>query len=216
MPAVLSLNNLRYSWPGSARALLDGASCALEEGEGVGLSGANGCGKSTLLHIITGLIAPSEGEIALDGVRLAEEKDFQRARPRMGYLLQHTEDQLFCPTVLEDVAFGPLNLGLSSEQARERACAVLEELGIAHLAQRAGCNLSGGEQKLAALAAVLAMRPRLLLLDEPTNDLDPESLERLTAVMLRQNLPFIAVSHDAAFLRRTCTRLLRLENGRLA
>ncbi len=215
MTAVLTLSDVHFSYPASGRPLLRGLSLRLEEGEGLGLRGSNGCGKSTLLHGITGLVPFDRGNVLFDGAVLSGEASFRAARPRMGYLLQRTEDMLFCPTVLEDAAFGPLNLGLSPKAAEQRAREVLEELGVAHLAPRAGCDLSGGERKLAALAAVLAMRPRLLLLDEPTNDLDPESLERLVEVLRGQSLPFIAVSHDENFLRRVCGRLLRLEYGLL-
>ena len=211
MPLVLS--GIHYTYPGTAKQVLRGADLTLAPDGRTGLSGPNGSGKSTLLHIITGLIRPQQGHIAFEGKALVSEKDFCAARPRMGYLLQRTDDQLFCPTVLEDVAFGPRNLGLSSKEARARAEETLEQLGISHLAHRAGCNLSGGEQKMAALATILSMRPRLLLLDEPTNDLDPGSLELLIQTIARQNLPFIAVSHDSAFLGRVCTALLRLENG---
>ncbi len=215
MSPLLEIVALRFAHAPGAPEILRGVELCLEPGDRLGLSGHIGCGKSTLLHLITGLLPPSAGEIRFAGKPLRTENDFRAARPCMGYLLQRTEDQLFCPTVLEDVAFGPINLGLSRSEARKRAEETLESLGIGRLAGRSGCNLSGGEQKLAALAAVLSMRPKLLLLDEPTNDLDPVAATLLVDTLNGLGLPFLAVSHDATFLGRVCTGMLRLENGLL-
>lgn len=215
MNALLELTNITFSYPRQVKPLLQSASLALHPGERLGITGDNGSGKSTLFHIATGLLPASSGSIRFEGRLLDGEKAFQKARPRMGYLLQRTEDQLFCPTVLEDVAFGPLNLGASPREARRRAEATLERLGIARLASSAGCNLSGGEQKMAALAAVLSMDPTLLLLDEPGNDLDAGSLKKLVALLHELPIPSIIVSHDLLFLRAVATRTLRLQDGEL-
>lgn len=213
MRVLLEIRNLHFSHGPGCPELLRGVSARLCPGDRLGLCGDIGSGKSSLLHLITGLLKPSSGSVHFEGRALETEKDFRAARLGMGYLLQRTEDQLFCPTVLEDAAFGPINQGLSPAQARERALESLRALGVERLAERTGCNLSGGEQKLAALASVLSMRPKLLLLDEPTNDLDPASAELLRDILLNLGLPFIAVSHDAAFLQRVCTGVLRLRDG---
>ena len=126
-----------------------------------------------------------------------------------------TPQDLVAGVVEEDVAFGPVNQGLAPQAARDRAHETLCGLGIQRLAHRPGCNLSGGEQKLAALATVLAMQPKLLLLDEPTNDLDPSSAQLLRETLLGLGLPFVAVSHDAEFLSQVCTATLRLLDGKL-
>ena len=213
MNALLEIHDLHFSHCPGGPELLRGVNLSLDPGDRLGLSGDIGSGKSTLLHAITGLIPPNSGRILFEGRMLRTEKEFAAARPFMGYLLQRTEDQLFCPSVLEDVSFGPLNLGLSPKEAEARARETLGRLGIERLAERFGCNLSGGEQKLAALAAVLSMRPKLLLLDEPTNDLDPASARLLCDTLLGLGLPFLAVSHDAGFLKTVCTRVARLNDG---
>ena len=215
MNTLLELTNVTFSYPHQVNPLLNNASLALYPGERLGIIGDNGSGKSTLFHVSTGLLPGYSGSIRCEGVLLDSEKAFQKARPRMGYLLQRTEDQLFCPTVLEDVAFGPLNLGASPQEAQRQATATLERLGIAHLALSAGCNLSGGEQKMAALAAVLSMNPALLLLDEPSNDLDSNSLKKLLSLLQELPIPSIIVSHDLTFLRAVATRVLRLQDGQL-
>ncbi len=213
MSTLLEIRDLRFSHGSGMSEPLLGVDLRLESGDRVGLRGDIGSGKSTLLHLITGLLRPSSGSILFAGRALETEKDFAATRPRMGYLLQRTEDQLFCPTVLEDVAFGPLNQGLSPKAAGKRALETLRALGIERLAGRTGCTLSGGEQKLAALASILSMRPSLLLLDEPTNDLDPAGARLLRETLLGLSLPFVVVSHDAVFLRQVCTRVLRLSGG---
>lgn len=217
---LLSLQGISFSYaghaPDNAPLLLDQIGFDLGPGERLGLCGPNGCGKSTLLHLATGLLKPLAGSVFFKGKLLLTEKDFQPARPMMGYVLQHSEDQLFCPVVLEDVAFGPLNLGKSREDSRRIAQETLNRLHISRLAGRSGHNLSGGEKKLAALAAVLSMDPVLLLLDEPTSGLDPASRERLTGILTGLDKPFVVVSHDRAFLDRICTRRLILEKGKLS
>ncbi len=209
---TLSLHNIHYAYKNTTTPLFAGATLTLYPQEKVGLFGPNGSGKSTLFHIATGLIHPNQGTITFKGHTLTAEKDFQKARLAMGYLLQRSQDQLFCATILEDVAFGPLNQGFSHAQAKEIAMATLEHLAIAHLADRAGCNLSGGERKMAALATILAMQPKILLLDEPTNNLDPESQEKVEQLLQNLTIPFIVVSHEQTFLQTTCTRVMCLSN----
>ena len=136
-------------------------------------------------------------------------------RRRVGFLFQDSDDQLFSPTVVEDVAFGPLNFGASPKQARETAMATLASLGLADLATRATHRLSGGQRRLVALATVLAMNPDALLLDEPSTGLDEPNVERLIAILEGLPQARVIISHDAEFLARTTTRKCRLAHGRL-
>ena len=212
---LLRLEAITYTYPGRNTPVLAGASLSLAPGERLGILGSNGSGKSTLLHIAAGLVPAQSGSILYQGTPCATEKEFASARAQLGYLLQQSEDMLFCPTILEDVAFGPYNQGKSAAEAKAEAEQVLEELGLAHLAEYNGNSLSGGEKKLAALASVLVMRPALLFLDEPTNDLDPAARERLMAILEARLLPCVVIAHDHAFLERLCTRFCRLEDGHI-
>lgn len=211
---VFALEHVSFSYPGG-RLLLNDVSLALRPGESVGLYGPNGSGKTTLFRLITGLARPAEGRVLFHGQPVNDEKGFAALRRKVGLVLQHAEDQLFCPTVLEDVAFGPLNLGLRPDEARERAVATLHSLGLAGFESRLTHRLSGGEKKLVSLAAVMAMRPEALLLDEPTNDLDPEARERITALLREQTTARMIISHDWEFLAATSTRYLSIADGRL-
>jgi cobalt/nickel transport system ATP-binding protein len=187
----------------------------LDPGDRVALIGSNGAGKTTLLHLLVGLKRPSSGRILAFGRERAREDDFHEVRARAGLLFQDSDDQLFCPTVLEDVAFGPLNLGRSIEEARADALETLAHLGLADFAERVTYRLSAGEKRLVALATVLAMRPEVLLLDEPTNGLDEATAERLIAHLGGLEQAMILVSHDWRFLARLATRAVRLVAGRL-
>jgi cobalt/nickel transport system ATP-binding protein len=212
MPPLFELDAIRFRY-GNSPPLLQGASLALHHGECLGLLGENGSGKSTLLHIGSGLLRPAGGEVRHDGRPCETEADFAGARRNLGYLLQRAEDQLFCPSILEDVAFGPYNRGYSPEEARSMAQATLNDLRLGHLADKHGSRLSGGEQKLAALATLLVTPPRLLFLDEPTNDLDNSARDRLLAVLHDFLLPAVVISHDRDFLLQSCNRFCLLAQG---
>jgi cobalt/nickel transport system ATP-binding protein len=216
MQPLFFLHSIRYAYPGRAAPILDGASLTVEPGQRLGLLGGNGSGKSTLLHIGAGLIRPDAGAVTHQGTECRTEADFVQARARLGYLLQHAEDHLFCSTVLEDVAFGPYNQGKSARESAEMAYEALAALDLTSIAEFNGRRLSGGEQKLAALASVLVMRPEFLFLDEPTNDLDADARERLITAIARSGLPAVVISHDWDFLSRICTRFCLLEHGRIA
>lgn len=211
---LIRLDQVGFAYPGRP-AVFHGLDFVLNSGERIGVLGPNGAGKSTLFLIIMGLARPLAGAVRLFGQPMASERDFQGARTAVGYCFQDPDDQLFCPTVLEDVAFGPLNQGQGRNQATAAARQTLVELGLAHLEERVTHQLSGGEKRLVSLATVFAMHPQALLLDEPTAGLDPATQDRLEKVLLGSDLPWAIISHDHAFLRRTCTRLLWLEAGRL-
>ncbi|MBX3176230.1 MAG: ABC transporter ATP-binding protein [Candidatus Hydrogenedentes bacterium] len=187
----------------------------LGAGQRIGLTGANGCGKSTLLHLMTGLLRPDAGAVHAFGKRCNSERDFLEVRRQAGYLLQDSEDQLFCPTVLEDLMFGPLNFGAAPAVARERALQTLDLLGLTGYEHRVTYKLSGGEKRMVALAAVLAMEPRVLLLDEPTAGLDAETEARLAAILERLDQEIVLISHNRKFLDRITNTVYLLDNSRL-
>lgn len=198
------------------RSVLAGVELALNGGERVALIGPNGAGKSTLLHLLVGLQVPSAGEVWAFGRSRRVEDDFHEVRARVGLLFQDSDDQLFCPTVLEDVAFGPLNLGRTTEEARTDALQSLAALGLRGFEERVTHRLSAGEKRLVALATVLAMNPRVLLLDEPTNGLDEATETRLTELLADMPQAMLIVSHDRRFLERLVTRAVVLKDGQLA
>ena len=187
----------------------------LKKGERLALLGSNGTGKTSLLKLIVGLNKPSQGNIIAFGKERNSESDFLEVRQRVGLLFQDSDDQLFCPTVLEDVAFGPLNLGNTEEQARNIALSVLHDLGLSELADRVTYRLSGGQKRLVALATVLAMSPDVLLLDEPTNGLDDQSKERLLSLLTSLDQTMILVSHDQAVIERLANRAVMMNEGTL-
>jgi len=212
-PPLLELCDISYSYPGNQPII---NKCNLQiKLEKIGLIGSNGSGKTTLLHLIVGLLKPQSGTILFDGNPVATDQEFRVLRKNVGFLFQNSADQLFSPTVIEDVAFGPLNLGTPLEKARELARQTLADLGIAGVEERVTHRLSGGEKKLVALATILVMKPRLLLLDEPTNNLDTKTRTHLIDILHRLDLPHIIISHDLDFLADTTDRLYTIDHGHL-
>ncbi len=187
----------------------------ITSGKKVGLIGSNGSGKTTLLHVIMGLLPATGGQVRLFGEEMLKEKDFARARRRIGFVFQNADDQLFSPTVIEDVAFGPLNLGKTKEQAREIARNTLESLGLAALENRVAYRLSGGEKRMVALATVLAMDPDMLILDEPTTGLDEVTGHRITHLINSIDKTCLIVSHEYEFLSQTTEVFYGMEGGLL-
>ncbi len=214
---VLELCNVHADHPGRGE-VLSGADLVLNPGQRIGLVGPNGAGKTTLLHAAMGLIPVTKGEVRLFGQAMEKPKDFEKQRLRLGFLFQNADDQLFCPTVLEDVAFGPLNQGLSAKEAKELALSVLADLGLQGYEDRPPYRLSGGEKKLVSLATVLSMRPEALLLDEPTNGLDQDTRKRIIEVLNNLNgkgVAVLAVSHEPDFLSKTTDEILVMRQGRI-
>ena len=198
-------------WFGDLK-VLDNISFASNKGDFVCIVGPTGCGKTTFFRLIMGLAAPQEGRILFHGRPLETEKDFRELRCKVGLVLQHAEDQLFFPEVIEDVSFGPLNLGRSQAEALKDAEETLETLGLSAFAHRSSDRLSGGEKKLVSIATVLAMKPRALLLDEPTTGLDEKAREQLIHVLKIINLPRIVVSHDWDFLMEVSDPFATIES----
>ncbi|CCO23542.1 energy-coupling factor ABC transporter ATP-binding protein [Maridesulfovibrio hydrothermalis] len=198
---IFSLHDINFVYPGGNEVLKD-VNFELNCGDKIALTGHNGSGKTTMLHIIMGLLRPASGKILYKGCEMKSEKDFQKLRKGVGLLFQQADDQLFCPTVIEDVAFGPLNLGRTPEEAKEIARYTLCMLGLSGYEERVAYRLSGGEKKLVSLATVLAMQPEALVLDEPTNDLDPAMRERLIEILNSLDVAMLVVSHDLDFLKQ--------------
>ncbi len=195
--------------------VLDCVSMTLNAGEKLAVIGSNGAGKTTLLRTIVGLQKKSAGTIHAFGRDRNKEEDFREVRLRAAYLFQDADDQLFCPTVIEDVAFGPLNMGLSEDVAMDKALRTLARFGLAHLAPRVTRKLSGGEKRLVCLTAILAMDPDVLLLDEPTNSLDAHHVEKLVEILNQLDTAMIIVSHDRPVLDRLASRALLMKKQRL-
>ena len=215
--AIFSLKGISFGYgqKDSMRPVLHDVDFSLHPGQRIGLYGPNGSGKTTLFRCITGLARPQSGQVLFHGTPLNDENDFHDLRCKVGFVLQHAEDQLFFPTVLEDVAFGPLNLGLAPDEARDRAVETLRDLGLAGFEDRLTHRLSGGEKKLVSLAAVMAMQPEALLLDEPTNGLDNDARQRIIDILCSLDTARITISHDWDFLAQTSTQYLTIAHNRL-
>jgi cobalt/nickel transport system ATP-binding protein len=211
---LIDLKDISYSYPGG-REILKKLNLRLHEGERIGLMGPNGIGKTTLFHIIMGLIKPDAGQLEIFGKQIRHEKDFRPIRQQIGLLFQDADDQLFSPTVLEDVAFGPLNQGKSIKEAKEISQETLNSLGLEDFEDRITYKLSGGEKKLVSLATVLAMRPRVLLLDEPTNGLDFQTTQKIIDVLEHIDISYIFISHNMDFISRTTDKIFGMTDGRI-
>ncbi|MBG1258193.1 energy-coupling factor ABC transporter ATP-binding protein [Nostoc commune] len=212
--AVVEVENLVYAYS-HHEPVLQEISFTLNPGDRVALMGATGSGKSTLLENLIGLKQPQTGKITINGIPL-EPKTLPQVRRQIGFSFQDANDQLFMPTILEDITFGPRNYGISPAQACDRARQLLADFGLETYANRSAHELSGGQRRLAALASILALDPTILILDEPTNGLDPAWRRHLAQVLL--NLPvqvILIASHDLHWLGRVTQRALVLSGGRI-
>ena len=212
---MLDLQNISYAYPNHGR-VLENLQFRLREGEKVGLIGPNGSGKSTFLHIVMGLLHPDSGTIRILGQPIQTEQDFRKVRQKVGFLFQNADDQLFSPTVLEDVAFGPLNLGKTPQEAKEMSLKTLEALNLKGFEDRITYKLSGGEKKLVSLATVLVMEPRVLLLDEPTTGLDEATNESIISILNNLDISMLIVSHEYEFLTQTTQDIYCIQCGEIA
>ncbi len=204
---MMSLEHVSYSYHEKICAVSD-ITLEVREGERVAIIGANGSGKTTLLQIMDGLIHPSKGKLFFRGKEVSKDtlrdKGFQRFfRERVGYVFQDSDVQLFCPTVLDELLYGPLQLEIGEEEAMERAFEVMRMLQIQHLKERSSYMLSGGEKKKVAIGSVLTINPQVLLLDEPTNGLDPKTQCFLVELMLALNeagKTLVIATHDLSLV----------------
>lgn len=205
----LTINNLCFSY--EKNRILEGVNLNLLEGEKVGLIGSNGAGKTTLFLLVCGLLSPQSGEIYL----FDQKVEIGNFYPEIGVIFQNPDDQLFCPTVRDDICFGLENLGLESEEVQIRLQEVIELTKISHLLDCIPYQLSGGEKCMVAIASVLAMRPRLLLYDEPSANLDLKARRRLINFLKTSQQTIWISSHDLELILEVCDRLLLLNQGHI-
>jgi len=209
---AISIHNLSFSYPDGRLALKD-ISFEVKEGERVALLGPNGAGKTTLLLALAGLLK-WEGKIEIFGIPV-EDKRIKETRKLFGLVFQDPDDQLFMPTVLEDVAFGPLNLGLSEPEALKRAEETLKTLGLSGYENRLAHHLSLGEKRKVAIASILTMEPKIVALDEPTANLDPPGKQMLFNALKSLEVTLIIATHELKFASTLCKRSLIIYEGRL-
>ncbi len=212
--SIIKLEGISFAYPGKC-LLFDRFDFEFKRRDRIGLMGSNGSGKTTLFHLVTGLLKPLGGRITAFGKARTAEIDFREVREKVGFLFQDADDQLFCPTVGEDVAFGPLNLGKSRDEVKGIVSSTLDVLGLRGFENSVTYKLSGGEKKLVSLATVLAMTPEALLLDEPTGGLDEDTTKRVAGILNNLDIPFVIASHDRSFLDETTREIWELKKGRI-
>ena len=199
MSTILEAKDLRYNYPDGTEAIR-GINFKVEEGQMISILGPNGAGKSTFFLHFNGIIEPTSGEIIIDGKKLEyDKKSLLEARTKVGIVFQNPDDQLFAPTVFEDVAFGPMNMGLPEDEVKSRVEESLKVVGMAGYSQKAPHHLSGGQKKRVAIAGILAMKPRVMVLDEPTSGLDPNGASDIMQLLYDLNaegMTIIVSTHD--------------------
>jgi cobalt/nickel transport system ATP-binding protein len=211
MSCSLNLRNVSYT--NEHKALFANVCLNVGHEEKIAILGANGCGKSTLLKIMAGLIKPSSGYVEIFHHKMENLKAFNTYRNDIGYLPQDVSNHFLCPTVIEDVIFSLRANGVTQNEAIKKADILLEELGIIHLKQRTVFELSGGEQKIVALAGLLILEPKILLLDEPTNALDAQSQERIMSLLKSINKSMVIVSHHHSFIENLAHNMYELKES---
>lgn len=209
---MIKFKNVSFSY--GEHTVLDNVSFEINEGEQVGLIGANGAGKSTIMKAALGLISCG-GEITIDSMPM-ERENLPAIRKALGYVLQDSDNQMFMPTVLEDMIFGPINYGMSREEAEKTAEETLAQLGLEYLKNRHNHKMSGGEKRMAAIATILAMKPKAMLMDEPSTALDPQNRRTLIRALNALPITKIIASHDLDLILDTCDRVLLLSDGKIA
>lgn len=213
VPAAVSLRGVRYTYPGGHRAL-DGVDLDVAPGERVAVLGPNGAGKSTLVLHLNGILQPQRGTVEIGGVPVVK-RHFAEVRRRVGLVFQDPDDQLFMPTVRDDVAFGPAQAGERGAPLDARVAAALGAVGMADHADDRPHHLSFGQRRRVAIATVLATDPDVLVLDEPTANLDPAARRELTDVLGTLDVTLLVVTHDLPYALETCDRAVVLDHGRL-
>lgn len=206
---MIEFRNVSFAY--GKTPVVEDLSFTIKKGETVGLIGANGAGKSTIMKLMLGLLSGS-GEILVDGLAV-NKGNLAQIRRKIGFVLQDSDNQMFMPTVYEDMIFGPRNYGLSKEEADRKVDAVLEQLGLQALKHRHNHKISGGEKRMAAIATILAMEPEMILMDEPSTALDP--VNRRTVINTINRLPQtkLIASHDLDMILDTCQRVILLSHG---
>ena len=213
-PPSLRVEGLAFAYPDGHQALF-GVDLTLLRGERVALLGPNGAGKTTLVLHLNGILTPGHGRVQVGGLPVTPEH-LPEIRRRVGLVFQDPDDQLFMPTVREDVAFGPANLGLRGAELDARVDAALAAVGLADLADRPPFHLSFGQRRRATVATVLAMRPEVLVLDEPSSNLDPASRQELAEILHSLDVTVLMVTHDLPYALQLCPRSVILSGGVIA
>lgn len=211
--AAVRVSDLTYYYPESERGLV-GFSLEIAKGETWALIGPNGAGKSTLLLLLDGLLQPKSGSIEIFGRSIHANGSLDEVRKRMGIVFQNADDQVFCPTVFEDVVFGPLNHGYSPDEAHDLAHEALSKVGLDGYEERVPQHLSGGEKRRVAIATVLAMRPEIVLYDEPTTGLDPKGREELIEILKQTSCTQVLATHDFELVLKVCDRAAIVSQGK--
>jgi cobalt/nickel transport system ATP-binding protein len=212
-PAI-RVKELSYSYPGGPGAL-DGVSFEIGSEESVGLVGPNGAGKTTLFLCLMGVLTPKPGTISLAGLDPALAASRRALPSKVGIVFQDSDDQIFNASVFDDVAFGPLNLGMPPDEVQQRVALALDRVGLKGFEERVPFHLSGGEKRRVALAGVLAMGPEILLLDEPSGHLDPRGRREFIGLINGLQVTKLIASHDLELIRESCSRILLIDQGRL-
>lgn len=214
--SYIDIGNIVFSYDSisgkSINQVIRDVSFQVARNESIGIIGKNGVGKSTLLKLLVGIEMVNTGGIYIDNIELGK-SSLREIRRRVGYVFQDSDSQLFMPTVFEDVAFGPTNYGFSKIDVEKRTNAALQNVHIAHLAEKKVYQLSGGEKKLASIATVLALHPEVILLDEPSVALDPQNRRNLIHVLNQITTTKIVASHDLDFIYDTCERTILMNHG---
>jgi cobalt/nickel transport system ATP-binding protein len=215
---IIQTENMSFTYPDGTSAL-NNINIEIKEGERVAIVGSNGAGKSTLFAHFNGINQPTSGLIKIDGEpAVYEKKELLQIRQKVGIVFQNPDDQLFAPTVVEDVAFGPMNLGLSDDEVDERVEEALKMVGMSGLEKRAPHHLSGGQKKRVAIAGILAMRPEIMVLDEPTTGLDPKGVEQVMEILYmlnKEDMSIIIASHDVEMVTQFADKIFVLHDGQI-
>lgn len=209
---MIEFRNVSFSYD-RQQPVVEGLSFSIQKGESVGLIGANGAGKSTIMKLLLGLLS-GDGQILVDGLEL-NKKNLAAVRQKIGFVLQDSDNQMFMPTVYEDMCFGPLNYGLSREETDARVDAVLKSLGIEKLKHCYNHKISGGEKRMAAIATILAMEPEAILMDETSTALDPVNRRTVINTIRRLKQTKLIASHDLDMILDTCQRVILLSGGKI-
>ena len=214
----LSIKNLSYTYPDGTHALKN-VNMEILKGQKVAIMGPNGAGKSTLFSHFNGLTEPTSGYLELDGKKMKyDKKTLLEVRQKVGIVFQDPNDQLFAPTVKEDVAFGPMNLGLSYEEVEKRVDEALELVGMKKFKDKTPHHLSGGQQKRVAIAGIIAMRPEIMILDEPTAGLDPQGVDQILTILNNLNkegMSIVISSHDIEMVNGFAEKIFVLYEGEI-
>lgn len=211
---IIKIRDLHYQYPDGTQAL-KGISLEIARGEAIAVIGGNGAGKSTLLMHLNGTLTPQKGRIGISGIEVTQDT-LKQIRQKVGMVFQNPDDQLFMPTVSDDVAFGPINMGLSGEDVANRVQEALEEVNAWEIRNKAPHHLSGGEKRSVSIATILSMKPDILAMDEPASGLDPQSRRNL--INLLNNFPHtkIIATHDLDMALDVCSRCVILKKGEIA